>query len=67
MYDIMILCVLVLFCAGCCRFSAPFPNNLNPVGEFDVVRDFDLKGGGLVWYAHPWLFFNVTFYSQGEQ
>ena len=39
---------------------APFPNNLNPVHEFDVVRDFDLKGDGLVWYARPQLFFNVT-------
>jgi hypothetical protein len=35
---------------------APFPNNPNPVDEFDVVRDFDLKGDGLVWYALPQLF-----------
>ncbi len=39
---------------------APFPNNLNPVAEFDVVRDFDLTGNGLVWYARPQLFFNCT-------
>ncbi len=39
---------------------APFPNNQNPVAEFDVVRDFDLTGNGLVWYARPQLFFNCT-------
>ncbi len=46
---------------------APFPNNPNPVHEFDVVHDFYLKGGGLVWYACPQLFFNVTLCSQGQQ
>ena len=39
---------------------APFPNNPNPVAEFDVVRDFDMTGNGLVWYARPQLFFNCT-------
>jgi hypothetical protein len=39
---------------------APFPNNPNPVDEFAVVRDFDLKGDGLVWYTRPQLFFNVA-------
>ena len=37
---------------------APFPNNPIPVAKFDVVRDFDLNGDGLVWYARPQLFFN---------
>jgi hypothetical protein len=46
---------------------APFPNNPNPVDEFDVARDFDLKGGGLVWYARPQLFFNVTLCRLGEK
>ncbi len=40
---------------------APFPNNPNPVDEFDVVVDFDLKGGGLVWYARPQLFSKSPF------
>ncbi len=44
---------------------APVHNNLNPVAEFDVVRDFDLKG--LVWYARPKLFFNCTVCSCGCQ
>ena len=46
---------------------APFPNNPNPVAEFDVVRDFDLNGDGLVWYARPQLFFNCTLCSRGCQ
>jgi hypothetical protein len=43
---------------------APFPNNPNPVAEFDVVRDFDLNGDGLVWYARQQLFFNCTLCSR---
>ena len=46
---------------------APFPNNHNPVAEFDVVRDFDLNGDGLVWYARPQLLFNCTLCSRGCQ
>ncbi len=46
---------------------APFPNNLNPVAEFDVVHDFDLTGNGLVWYARPQLFFNCTLCTRGCQ
>ncbi len=46
---------------------APFPNNPKPVSEFDVVRDFDLKGDGLVWYARPQLFFNCTICPSGCQ
>jgi hypothetical protein len=53
------------FGLGDCRqevvvILAPFPNNPNPVAEFDVVCGFDLKGDGLVWYARPQLFFNCT-------
>ena len=46
---------------------APFPNNPNPVDEFAVVCAFDLKGGGLVWYARPQLFFNATLCRWGFQ
>jgi hypothetical protein len=42
-------------------------NNQNPVDEFNVVRDFNLKGGGLVWYARPQLLFNVTLCRLGEK
>ncbi len=41
----------------------PFPNNPDPVAEFNVVCDFDLNGDGLVWYARPQLFFNGTLCS----
>ncbi len=34
-----------------------FPNNPNPVVEFNVERDFDLNGDGLMWYARQQLFF----------
>ncbi len=49
-----------MMCNDCCVQDvvvvlAPFPNNPNPVDEFDVVCDFDLKGDGLVWYARPQL------------
>ncbi len=46
---------------------APFPNNLNPVDEFDIVYDFDLKGDGLVWYVLPQLFSNVTLFAVWEK
>jgi hypothetical protein len=46
---------------------SPFPNNLNPAAEFNVVRDFDLTGNGLVWYARPQLFFNCTLCTRGCQ
>ncbi len=46
---------------------APFPNNPNPVAEFDVVRDFDVNGDGLVWYARPQLIFNCALCIRGCQ
>ncbi len=46
---------------------APFPNNPDPVAEFNVVRDFDMNGDGLVWYARQQLFFNCTLCSRGCQ
>ncbi len=39
---------------------ALFPNNPNPVAELNVVRNFDLNGDSLVWYARSQLFFNCT-------
>ncbi len=45
----------------------PFPNNPNPVESFNVKTDFDLQGDGLVWYAHPQLFFNCTLCPTGAQ
>jgi hypothetical protein len=46
---------------------APIPNNPNPVAELDVVRDFDLTGAGLVWYARPQFFFNCILCTRGCQ
>jgi hypothetical protein len=34
-----------------------FPNHPNPVESLNAKTDFDLPGGGPVWYAHPRLFF----------
>ena len=45
---------------------APFPNNPNPVPEFDVVLDI-LTGNRLVCYARPQLFFNYTLCSSSCQ
>jgi hypothetical protein len=65
MYDMV---CNILFCVqDVVVVLAPFPNNPNPVDEFDFIRDFDLKGDGLVWYARPQLFFNVTLCSLGEK
>ena len=36
---------------------APYPFRLEPFNEFNVMRDFDITGGGEVWYARPQLFF----------
>jgi hypothetical protein len=60
---------MIFYCEQDCmvvlvRQIAPFPNNpkLNQVQSFNVKTDFDLQGGGLVWYARPGpqLFFNCT-------
>lgn len=39
---------------------APYPNNPKPLSEFDVHKDMDLTGTGLVWYARPQLFFHCS-------
>ena len=36
---------------------APYPFRLDPFDEFNVMLDFDITGGGDVWYARPQLFF----------
>ena len=41
----------------CVVVLGPYPNNPNPVESFNIKTDFDLTGDGLVWYAHPQLFF----------
>jgi len=46
---------------------APFPNNPHPMSQFDVQRDFDIKGDGIVWYARPQLFFSCTVCPAGAQ
>ena len=60
---------LMISCFGqdCVVVLAPFPNNPNPVESFNVKTDFDLQGGGLVWYARPQLFFNCTLCPTGFQ
>ncbi len=65
MYDMM--CNILLLVQDVVVVLVSFPKNPNPVDEFDVARDFDLKGGGLVWYARPQLFFNVTVCRLGEK
>ena len=51
----------------CVVLLAPYPNNPNPVESFNVKTDFDLQGDGLVWYAHPQLFFNCNLCPTGAQ
>ena len=46
---------------------APFPNNPHPMSQFDVQRDFDIQGDGIVWYARPQLFFSCTVCPADEQ
>ncbi len=46
---------------------ACYPNNPNPVEPFNVKADFDLQGGGLVWYARRQLFLNCTLCPTGAE
>ena len=45
---------------------APYPFRMEPLAEFNVMRDFDITGGGDVWYARPQLFFKCTLCPTGE-
>ncbi len=42
----------------------PYPFRLEPLDEFNVLRDFDITGGGESWYARPQLFFRFTLCQQ---
>ncbi len=44
----------------CMVILASYLNNPNPVESFNIKTEFDIQGNGLVWYAHPQLFFNCT-------
>ncbi len=46
---------------------APYQNNTNQVKSFNIKTDFDIQGNGLVWYAHPQLFFNCTLARQAPR
>ena len=54
------MCWLMLWRQDCFAVVAPFPNNPQPLSQFDVQEDFSLAGDGLVWYARPQLFFSCT-------
>ena len=45
---------------------APAPYNDKPVEEFDFNQDMDFSGNGLLWYAKPQLFFNITVAPTGH-
>jgi hypothetical protein len=54
---------MIVVCRMSLLFWRHFPTiqiQYSESDEFDVVCNFDLKGDGLVWYARPQLFFNVT-------
>ena len=44
----------------CVCLVAQFPFRTEPLEEFNVTRDFDVSGGGEVWYARQQLFFRCT-------
>ena len=44
----------------CVCLVAPYPYNPKTADQFDVKKDMDLSGEGLLWYARPQLFFNCT-------
>jgi hypothetical protein len=65
----MILCTISYVMSrreqDCVVILAPYPNNPNQVESFNIKTNFDLTGGGLVWYARPQLFFNSTLCPTG--
>ena len=50
----------------CVCLVAPAPYNDKPVEEFDFNEDMDFSGDGLLWYAKPQLFFNITVAPTGH-
>ena len=57
--------VIVNYCFMSVCLVAPYSFRLEPLDEFDPVSDFDITGGGDVWYARPQLFFNCTLCPTG--
>ena len=49
----------------CVCLVAPFPFRTEPLEEFNVTRDFDVTGGGEVWYARQQFFFRCTLCPTG--
>ena len=47
----------VWYIQDCVCLVAPYPFRLEPFDEFNFMWDFDITGGGEVWYARPQLFF----------
>jgi hypothetical protein len=43
----------------CLYLVAPFPFWTEPLEKFNVTRDFDVSGGGEVWYARQQLFLKL--------
>ena len=50
----------------CVCLVAPYPLRIAPFTEFNVVQDFNITGGGDVWYARPQLFFKCTLCPTGQ-
>jgi hypothetical protein len=40
---------------------APYPFRIEPLEDFDPIRDLDVTGGGDVWYARPLLLWRDMF------
>ena len=49
----MILC----YRQDCVCLIAPYPYNPDPPESFDIARDFDMDGDGLLWYGRLQLLF----------
>ena len=51
----------------CVCLIAPYPNNPNQPEDFDIRRDMDISGQGLLWFGKPQLFFKCTMCPTGMQ
>ena len=56
---------LLFFVKDCVCLVAPYPFRVELLEEYDPVGDFDVTGGGDVWYARPLLFFTCTLCPTG--
>ena len=50
----------MLLAQDCVCVVDPYPFRIEPLEDFDPIADFDVTGGGDVWYARPLLFFTCT-------